>query len=98
MTIEQKQKKEGVMHKFDDCSFCGGEVKNDIVELDYRYKSKLYVFQDVPVGVCQQCGEKYLIGKVSREIEHRIQRNKWDKTITVPVNKFSDTLQGQEKT
>ena len=82
------------MYKFDDCSFCGGEVKNDRVELDYRYKGKLYVFQDVPAGVCQQCGEKYLIGKVSKEIEHRIKSNKWDKTITVPVNKFSDALHG----
>jgi len=48
------------MHKYGDCSFCGGEVKGDKVELDYRYKGDLFVFQNVPAGVCQQCGEKYL--------------------------------------
>lgn len=80
------------MHKFDDCSFCGGEVKNEKVELDYRYNGKLYIFQNVPAGVCQQCSEKYLIGKVSKEIENRILKNKWDKTITVPVNEFPEAL------
>jgi YgiT-type zinc finger domain-containing protein len=90
---EQGQRKEEIMHKFGDCSFCGGEVKNDIVELDYRYKGELYIFQDVPAGVCQQCGEKYLVGKVSKEIERRIQaKNQWEKTISVPVNKFSEEL------
>ena len=41
------------MHQYGDCSFCGGEVKSETVELDYRYKGKLYVFQGVPAGVCQ---------------------------------------------
>ena len=75
------------MHKYGDCSFCGGEVKGDKVELDYRYKGDLFVFQNVPAGVCQQCGEKYLTAKVAKEIEHRIQtKKKWDKTISIPVD------------
>ena len=62
-----------MMHKYGDCSFCGGEVKADRVELDYRYKGKLYIFEDVPAGVCQQCGERYLTAEVAKEIEQRIQ-------------------------
>ena len=80
---------EGVkeMHKYGDCSFCGGEVKEEKVELDYRYQGKLFIFQNVSTGVCQQCGEKYLPAKVAKEIEHRIQtKQKWDKTISVPVD------------
>jgi YgiT-type zinc finger domain-containing protein len=78
------------MHNYGDCSFCGGEVKNKKVELDYRYKGKLYIFRDVPVGVCQQCNEKYLTAKVAKEIENRIKRKeKWNKTISVPVDSFS---------
>ena len=81
------------MHKYGDCSFCGGEVKGDRVELDYRYKGKLYIFKDVPVGVCQQCGEKYLTAKVAKEIEHRIlTKETWDKTICVPVDIFSEKI------
>lgn len=79
------------MHNYGDCSFCGGEVKEKRLELDYRYKSKLYIFQNVPVGVCQQCGEKYLTAEVAKKIEHRIQtKEKWDKTITVPVDVFTE--------
>jgi YgiT-type zinc finger domain-containing protein len=79
------------MHKYGDCSFCGGEVKDDRRELDYRYKGKLYIFKDVPVGVCQQCGEKYLTAKVAEEVERRIRtKEKWRETIAVPVDVFSE--------
>ena len=64
-------------------------MKNDRVELVYQYRGKLYIFQNVPAGVCQQCGEKYLTAKIAKEIEHRIQtktKEKWDKTISVPVD------------
>ena len=57
--MKEREPKEVIaMHKYGDCSFCGGEVKEDKVELDYRSKGKLYIFKDVPAGVCQQCGEK----------------------------------------
>ena len=81
------------MHEYGDCSFCGGEVKEDKVELDYRYKRKLYIFRNVPAGVCQQCGEKYLTAKVAKEIEQRIQtKENWEKTISVPVERFSEEV------
>lgn len=84
---EQGQEEVKGMHKYGDCSFCSGKVKEDKVELDYRYQGKLFIFQNVPAGVCQQCGEKYLTARVAKEIEHRIQtKEKWDKTISVPVD------------
>ena len=78
------------MHKYGDCSFCGGEVEEKKVELDYRYQSELYIFRDVPAGVCRQCGEKYLTARVAKEIEHRIRTASWDKTISVPVSVFQE--------
>ncbi len=81
------------MHEYGNCSFCGGEVKGDKVELDYRYQGKLFIFQNVPAGVCQQCGEKYLLAKVAKEIERRIQtKEKWDKTISVPVEVLPEEI------
>lgn len=80
------------IHKYGECAFCGGEVKEQIVELDYRYKGQLYIFEAVPAGVCQQCGEKYLTAAVSGEIECRIySKEKWNKTRKVPVQVFSQT-------
>ena len=88
---EREPKEVRLMHKYGDCSFCGGEVKGDGVELDYRYKGKLYIFKEVPAGVCQQCGEKYLTAKVAKEIERRIQTKvEWNKIIIVPVDVFSE--------
>jgi YgiT-type zinc finger domain-containing protein len=79
------------MHNYGDCSFCGGVVKEEKAELDYRYKGKLYVFQKVPVGVCQQCNEKYLTAEVVKKIERRIlSKDKWDKTLTVPLDVFPE--------
>jgi YgiT-type zinc finger domain-containing protein len=88
---EREEIKEVIlMHKYGDCSFCGGEIKEEKVELDYRYKGKLYIFKDVPAGVCQQCGEKYLRAEVSKEIERRIKsKKKWEETIAVPIDVFS---------
>jgi len=81
------------MHKYGDCSFCGGEVKDGKVELDYRYQGRLFVFQNVPAGICQQCGEKYLTAKVAKEIEQRVQtKENWDKTISVPVDVLPEEL------
>ena len=60
--------------------FCEEQVKNNKVELDCLYKGKLYLFKDVPAGVCQQCNEKYLTAKVAREIEYMIKK-KIDNTI-----------------
>jgi YgiT-type zinc finger domain-containing protein len=81
------------MHEYGDCSFCGGEVKEDKVELDYRYQGKLFIFQNVPAGVCQQCGEEYLPAKVAKEIERRIQtKEKWDKTVLIPVDVLPEEI------
>ena len=81
------------MHKYGDCSFCGGEVTSERVELDYRYQGKLYIFQNVPAGVCQQCGEKYLTAKIAKEIEHRVQtKENWERTVSIPVDVLSEEV------
>lgn len=78
------------MHEYGDCSFCGGEVKEETVELDYRNRGQLYVFREVPAGVCQQCGEKYLVARTAKAIEHEIRTKKeWSETVSVPVTTFS---------
>lgn len=81
------------MHKYGDCSFCGGEVQEEIVELDYRYKGKLFVFRDVPAGVCQQCGEKYLTAHTAKAIEREMEvESAQRETIAVPVIPFPESV------
>ncbi len=53
----------------DKCYFCRGEVTEQQITIDYRWGDTLVVIRDVPAGVCQQCGEKYLASGVYKELE-----------------------------
>ena len=75
-------------HKYSDCSYCGGMVKSDSVKVDFWWKDKLYVFEDVPAGLCQQCGEKYFTAKVAKKMESSIQKNRWKRFLEVPISSY----------
>jgi YgiT-type zinc finger domain-containing protein len=51
------------------CFFCKARVIQQQVTFDYRWGDSLVVIKDVPAGVCQQCGEKYLTSGVYKELE-----------------------------
>jgi YgiT-type zinc finger domain-containing protein len=53
----------------DKCYFCKGKVIKQQVTIDYRWGDNLFVIKDVPSGVCQQCGEKYLTSGVYKDLE-----------------------------
>lgn len=75
------------------CYFCKGEVVQQNVAIDYRWGEDLMIINDVPCGVCQQCGEKYLSSDVYRELE-RIAKNKKNlkSKITVDVLAFKGNI------
>ena len=41
------------------CDFCGGHTKRRRVKKHHRYKGRLYLIENVPAEVCQECGERY---------------------------------------
>ena len=45
---------------YSNCFYCGGEVEEQYMPRELRWQEKWYILEDVPVGVCQQCGEKFL--------------------------------------
>jgi YgiT-type zinc finger domain-containing protein len=59
----------------DKCYFCKGKVVEQQITIDYRWGDTLVVIKDVPSGVCEQCGEKYLSSDVYKELE-RVAKNK----------------------
>ncbi|MCJ7784777.1 MAG: type II toxin-antitoxin system MqsA family antitoxin [Desulfobacterales bacterium] len=63
-------------HNYGDCYFCGGEVKEKVIEVEFRWKGKLYILEGVPTGVCQQCGEKYFTVQVSEAIDRSINQRR----------------------
>lgn len=80
-------------HRFSSCSFCGGEVKNKIVTVDFRWGDDLIIIENVPVGVCKQCGEKYFTAEVSKQMEKlAIKRIEAKKERKVPIMEFKQAV------
>lgn len=71
---------------YSDCIYCGGSVEEQLMYRELRWQKKLFVFENVPMGVCRQCGEKFLKPEVAKEIDRMLQEeNKPSRTILVPV-------------
>ena len=76
----------------DKCYFCKGKVVNQQITVDYRWGDTLVVIKDVPAGVCEQCGEKYLSSDVYKELE-RLAKSKshFMGEMTVDILNFEES-------
>jgi len=84
--------KEDVMkkRKYSDCFYCGGVVEEQLIPREIRWKGELIIIEEVPVGVCTQCGEKMLKPEVVKAVDLVLQKKKEPaKTIEVPVYRYS---------
>ncbi|MBM4331209.1 MAG: type II toxin-antitoxin system MqsA family antitoxin [Deltaproteobacteria bacterium] len=77
-----------IYHK---CHFCGGEVLEKRITVDYRWGEDLIaLIENVPTGVCQICGEQYLKAEIVKEMERLVQsREKPKKMIEVPLRELA---------
>lgn len=77
-----------VYHK---CHFCGGEVIEKRITVDYRWGEELIaVIKNVPAGVCQICGEQYFKSGIVKEMERLVRsRQRPEKTIRVPLKELA---------
>ena len=74
------------MKTYGDCTYCGGEVHEKRERIDYRYHGQLFIMENVPVGVCGQCGEKFLTSEISKKLEEAAAKGGPSlKTVAVPV-------------
>ena len=55
--------------RYSDCYFCGGEVNERRITREVWWKDRLHLVENVPVGVCGQCGEKVVLPEVARAID-----------------------------
>ena len=76
-----------VYHK---CHFCGGEVSERKVTVDYRWGDDLItVIEGVPAGVCEVCGEQYFKAAVVKAMEKTAQSKQKPKAVLhVPVREL----------
>ena len=77
-----------VYHK---CHFCGGEVLEKRITVDYRWGEELIaLIENVPTGVCQICGEQYLKAEIVKEMEILAHSKDYPKKIVnVPLRELA---------
>ena len=56
------------------CVFCGGDICKDIVMVVNERKGKVFIIENVPAGVCTQCGEREYDADVVSKLETIIDR------------------------
>jgi YgiT-type zinc finger domain-containing protein len=78
------------MAKYDDCSLCGGRVQERLVTKVCWWGDKLVaVVENVPAGVCDQCGERYYKAHVLKEIEAMLSEKETFRSIRIPLASFA---------
>jgi len=56
---------------------------------EIRWEGRLFIFENVPMGVCTQCGEKVLKPEVTKTIDQILKEHrKPTKIIQVPVYQY----------
>lgn len=74
---------------YNDCFFCGGAVEEQLINREVRWEEQLIILENVPTGVCKQCGEKVVKPDVAHDIDALLQGKKTpQKMIQVPVYSF----------
>jgi YgiT-type zinc finger domain-containing protein len=71
--------------KFADCIYCGGQVIACTADREVRWEGELFLVEQVPMGVCNQCGERFLKPEVAKAIDKLLQTRKPTRTASVPV-------------
>jgi len=68
------------------CECCGGEIVEKRVTLHRKIKGSYVILENVPAGVCKQCGTRYYAANVLKTIEESIRgRRKAERQVRVPV-------------
>lgn len=81
---KNEEGKKNMKDKF--CAICGGRVIGKKVTLDRIWENKVYLFENISVSNCSQCGEIWIPGRTAEWMDQAIQTNlKPRKKILVPV-------------
>ncbi len=70
----------------ESCEYCRGKIAERRVTLHRKVKDKYVIIEDVPAGVCLECGTRYYAANVLKTIEASIHgRRKANRKVLVPV-------------
>jgi YgiT-type zinc finger domain-containing protein len=79
---------------YPNCSFCGGEVRFARVTRTLRWRGQLYLIENAPVGVCHQCGERYVTTADALELEKLLKTGlPPDHMVEIPAYVMHDPIE-----
>ena len=68
------------------CEHCGGKIVEKCVTLHRKVKRKYVIVEDVPAGVCTECGMRHYAANVLKMVETAIHGQQPAKReVLVPV-------------
>jgi YgiT-type zinc finger domain-containing protein len=71
------------------CEYCGGPIVERRVTLHRKVSGGYVQFENVPAGVCKECGTRYYSANVLKIIHESIRgRRKAEREICMPVYSF----------
>ena len=84
-------KKKITKYNYGECEICNTKMQEKRIKQDFWIRGKLIVVENVPAGVCPQCGEKVVKADIGRWIAKLIENSKRiakAPKISVPSIKF----------
>lgn len=73
----------------EQCEYCQGTIVEKRVSLSRQIKGKYILIENVPAGVCTQCGTGYFSANVLKAIEETTRSRQIEREITASVYSFS---------
>ena len=55
------------------CEYCGGPIAEKRVTMHRKVRRKYVVVENVPAGVCAECGTRYYSANVLKTVEERLR-------------------------
>jgi YgiT-type zinc finger domain-containing protein len=75
-------------YDYGNCHVCGERMVSKLIKQDFWIKDQLLVIEDVPAGVCPQCGERIVNAETGRRIAALVgslKQPRRKRTMSVPV-------------
>ena len=70
----------------ESCEYCGGSIVEKRVTLYRKVRRRHALIENVPAGVCTQCGTRYYSGSVLKAVEQTFRgRRQAEREVLVPV-------------
>jgi YgiT-type zinc finger domain-containing protein len=78
-------------YSYGECEVCDTPLEEKLIKQDFWVRGKLIVVENVPAGVCPQCGEKIVKADIGRRISKLLGNSRQiakARKISVPSIKF----------